>query len=174
MNEAQRRVLDVMEYNNNVLLFADKSREIVGIENYTYSIDWNNSLAAGIYIDATSPRSFQIIMDSDSDFVLTSLAGAACANQTNAIAGGQQRVHMNPALLMQITNLSSGRTFFNSAVAMPLATGFGGFPFLFPSPRVIKPRSTLKFDFSTATTQAGGANFRGVFLALHGAKIFYR
>lgn len=172
MNEAQRRILDVLEWNNTIITYADPSRKVLDIEYYSYALDWNNPNGSAKRLTPTTPRSFEIIMDSDSDFVATHMSGGAQINLATTYGGGQQKVQNNPALLLQITDKSSAKTYFNVPTLMPFVCGFNGFPFIFTSPRLIKPRSTMKFDFTTAD-DAGSCIFYGVYLAMHGAKIYY-
>lgn len=174
MNEFQRRLMDVVEANTAVYDAIDHKREVLLVEPYCYAVDFNNTIASGVQLNPATPRSFNLIMDSDSDFVLTHMNGGCGVNQGTATAGGAQRIQANPAVLLQITDRSSGRTFFDIPTIFPLVAGWGGFPFIFTSPRVIKPRSTLQLDFTVADTSGAGANYYGVYAALWGAKIFYK
>lgn len=159
MNEFWRKLLDIVGGNSYVAMFADPNREILNIDNYAYVVE----------NDATTPvnlatvREFNVDIDSNSDFVLLEIA--ACA-----ILNGETTPRLNPAILTQIIDRSSARTFFNTPTMLPHIAGFAGFPFLLTSPRVIKARSTL-----TITAQAAqNVTFSGFFMALRGARIYYK
>lgn len=159
MNEFWRKLLDTVEYSDYIATFADPTRKIVAIDTYSYSVD-KNALTANI--TATAPQSFDVVMDTDSDFVCTYFAGCGRAL-------GSTLMQVNPAMLVQITDRASGKTFFNQAAPMPMICGQAGFPFLLTSPRVIRPRSTLTLTARSAQVQS----FTGFYFALHGARIFY-
>src|ERR1700743_2840868 len=124
MNEFQRKILDTVEYNNYVASFADPSRKVLNIESYAYSVD-----ALGVAITSAATQTFNLIMDSDSDFVLTYMMGGA---QLLAGAVGVPKVtrcvEFSPSLLVQIKDLSFSRTFFNMPTPLPLVAGTGAIP----------------------------------------------
>lgn len=161
MNEHQRRLLDAMEFSSYIAAFAEPGRQILGIDYYAYTVDQQ-----AVNITSAAAQQFQLIMDSDSDFVLTMMSGGS------RIAAGAfpTKVEFTPALLIQITDQSSGKTFFNMATPLPLIAGSMGFPFLLSSPRVIKPRTTLTVQAQGAVA---GAVFNDFFFVLNGAKIYY-
>lgn len=165
MNEIERRLLDIAGFNSVTMMYADPSREILLIDTYAYTVD-TSALAA---LTPVNPITTNLIMDSDSEFVLYFLAGGAI------IPGvGDRPTAMNPmpAIDIQITDLASGRTYFNMPTPMPLVAGLQGFPFILTSPRIVKPRTTLQIDMSTSVSVAG-PSFSAVFLTLHGARIYY-
>lgn len=162
MNEHQRRLLDTVEMSSYIATFADPDRQILLIEPYTYSVD-----ALSVNITSAAVQTFNLIMNSDSDFIATSFAGAA---SQIAQAAAARSVEFSPALLVQITDLSSGKTYFNRATPLGLIAGAMGFPFLLTSPRVIKPRTTLAVGAQGAVAGATYGNFH---FSIHGAKIFY-
>ena len=159
LNEFERKLADMIRWTDYIATFADPQRKILLIDTYTYTVD-GNTLTANI--TATAPQSFNIVMDSDSDFVCTYLSGYGRAQ-------GSTLMSVNPALLVQITDKSAGRTFFNKPSPMPMVCGQGGFPFLLPSPRVIKPRSTVNITAQSAQVQT----FTGFYFCLHGGRIYY-
>jgi hypothetical protein len=166
MNEFERKILDTVEYSNYVATFADPSRKILNIESYAYSVD---ALAANITSAAT--QTFNLVMDSDSDFVLMNMMGGAQLAAGGAgVPKATRCVEFSPALLIQIKDLSSSRTFFNMPTPLPLIAGTGGLPFMLSSPRVIKPRSTLAVS---AIGAVAGATFTNFYFTLSGAKIYY-
>lgn len=160
MNEFWRKLLDIVGGNSYIAMFADANREILAIDNYSYIIE--NTAATPI--NFATVREFNVPMDTDSDFVLTSIAGEAVVN-------GEATPRLNPAILLQIYDQASARSYFNSPTMMPHVAGFAGFPFLLTSPRIVRARSTL-----TVTAQAAqnGAVFSQFSLALSGARIFYK
>lgn len=160
MNEFWRKLLDIVGANSYVAMFADPTREILAIDNYTYTIE--NTAATPI--NFTTVREFNVPMDTDSDFVMTSISGGA------VISGGSN-VTLNPAILLQILDQSSGRNYFNIPTMMPNIAGYGGFPFLLTSPRVVKPHSTLTISAQAAQATVEFSTFQ---LCLSGARIFYR
>lgn len=168
MNETQRRLLDAAKRNSALSIFADPTRRLLLIEPYTYTVDFMVPLAGATRIRPGVPFATDVIMDSDSDFVMTDISAGSLMN----FAVAQTKLQWNPALLLQITDKSAGRTYFNTPTLLPLVAGFNGFPFILASPRVLKPRTTLHLDVMTATTD-NNAQYFGFFLCFHGAKIYY-
>lgn len=165
MNEFKRRLLDTVEMSDYIASFADPSREVLLIEPYTYSID-----ALAVNITSAAAQSFNLAMNSDSDFVATGLAGGALVNTGPTTPAGTRCVEFTPALLVQITDQSSGKTYFNRPTPLGLMAGAGGFQFLFASPRIVKPRVTLSVSAQGAVA---GATYNNFYFCIHGAKIFY-
>lgn len=159
MNRFWTELLDLVEYTDFIATFADAGRPIVDIEPYTYTID-GEVLPANI--TATAPQNFNTQMAGDSDFVLTYLSGFARP-------AGNTTLTVNPALMLQITDLSSGRAFFSAPAPMAMICGQGGFPFLLTGPRVIRARSALKLTAISAQVQS----FSGFYFSYHGARIWY-
>lgn len=168
MNEFQRRLLDIVQFTYPLGQFGDPSREIVGIDNYAYSCDWHGNPGTGLTF--TAPKQFDLVMDSDSDFVMTYISGGACSEFS---AVGQFKVKFNAAIMAQITDRSTGRTYFNLPTPLPLIAGMNGFPFLLTSPRVIRPRTTLRVDLTCPAADAA-RRYPSGFFTLHGAKIYYK
>lgn len=177
MNTFHRELLDMIGATDYIATFADTGREILNIEPYTYTIDGN----AGVNITQTASAAFLTPMDQDSDFVLTYMSGFA---RNAASPFGATIMIPNPALLLQIKELNSGRNFFaglGATVAlggvatpaglapMPMISGQGGFPFLLTSPKVIRARSTLR----TTAIAAQASVFSGFYFCFHGARIWY-
>jgi len=113
-----------------------------------------------------------LVMDSDSDFILTAMSGAAVisAPVIAVPANGNTVTEFSPALLIQITDQASGKTYFNGPTPLPLIAGAGGYPFLLSSPRIVRPRSTLTVSAQGA---AAAVTYERFMFSLHGAKIFY-
>lgn len=165
MNEIERRLLDIAGFNSVTMMYADPSREILLIDTYSYSVD----TTALVPLTPANPISVPIVMDSDSEFVLYYLSGGAIIP---GVGDAPTLMNPMPAIKVQITDLASGRTYFNIPTPMPLVAGLNGFPFILSSPRIVKPRTTLQIDLSSIV-QSAGPSFSAVFLTLHGARIYY-
>jgi len=159
VNEFWRKLCDTTGTDNYISLFGEPGRPIALIDNYSYTID-GNSLSADI--TQTAAQTFKIVMDTDSDFVCTFLSGSARAT-------GGSVILFSPAVLVQITDEASGRTWLNQPAPLPMIAGQGGFPFLLTSPRVVKPRSTLSVRAISAQAQS----FSGFYFTFHGSRIYY-
>lgn len=164
MNEFWRKLCDEVQATDYISTFADPTREILHIDNYTYSIDGNTLTAP---ITASASQSFNVVMDSDSDFVCTYLSGFG---RSAASALGATIMIINPAMLVQITDRASARTWFNRPSAMAMLCGQGGFPFLLTSPRVIKARTTINVTAISAQV----VSFTGFYFCFHGSRIYYK
>lgn len=163
MDTFTRELLDMVGYTDYIATFADKGRKIVDIEPYTYTIDGDTLTAP---ITATASQTFLTQMAGDCDFVLTYLSGFARAA---SYPYGATLMIANPALLVQITDMAAGRSFFNGALMMPGIAGQGGFPFMLTSPRVIRARSSLR----TTAISAQAVSFNGFYFCFHGARVWY-
>lgn len=159
-NAFQVQLDDVVAYTEYVATFADPARTIVDIEPWSYIID-AEVLTANI--TQTVPQSFDVPMMGDADFVLTSMSGVARRS-----GGANTAMIINPAVLVQITNLTTGRTFFNQPTPLPFFAGTGGFPNIV-MPQSIPARSTLRLR----AISAQGISFTGFYFAYHGARIWY-
>lgn len=164
MNEFWRKLCDEVGATDYISTFADPTREILNIDNYSYVIDGNVLTAP---ITQAASQNFNVIMDSDSDFVCTYLSGFG---RNAGSAQGATAMIINPAMLLQVTDKSSGRTWFNKPAPMAMMCGQGGFPFLLTSPRVIKPRVTL----NVSAISAQNTSFTGFFFCFHGSRIYYK
>lgn len=165
MNEHQRRLLDVVEASSYIATFADPARKILAVEPYTYSID-----ALAVNITSAAAQSFNLIMNSDSDFIATMFSGGARIAVGPVPSHDQNCIEFTPALLLQVTDQSSGKTYFNRPTPLGLICGAGGFPFLLSSPRIIQARTTIAVSAQGAVA---GATFNNFYFSMHGAKIFY-
>lgn len=173
MNEGERRLLDTIRQNSYIATFADPSKQVLGCEFYCYSID-----EVGLTFDALATQSFPIIMDSDSDFIITGItAGVVVSAPTiTSPANGNRVVEYSPGLTLQVLNESSGKTWFNNPTPLPIVCGTGGFPALMINPRVIKTRSTLQVSVGRPFYQASDDNtpdYSAFYFTLIGAKIYY-
>lgn len=165
MNEFQRRLLDTVELSSYVASFADPTRRVLLIEPYTYSLD-----QLAVNITSAAAQAFNLVMNSDSDFVVMGLAGGALINTGPTTPNGTRCVEYTPALLVQITDQWSGKTWYNRPTPLGLLAGAQGFPFLLTSPRVVPARATLNVSAQGAVA---GATYNNFYFSFHGAKIFY-
>ncbi len=133
-------------------------REIINLETYTYDVEIGGPLNLNVDVQNT------LTTHADSDFVFAQLSG--CVNIT---ANGDMKYNRN--LTLQIQDQSTGKLFFSQPTVLTLVAGGGGFPFNFPSPRVVAPNASLLFTVRNRDTSQ---NYNQVFLALQGTRIFYR
>lgn len=172
MNEGERKLLDTIQRSSYVASLADPNRNLIGVEYYAYSVD-----SVATMQTADGGHDFPIVMDSDSDFVICSMAGGAVisAPVIATPANGNRVVEFSPSVLIQVTDESSGKTFFSAPTPMPLTAGTGGFPYLLINPRVIRPRSTLNVNASITALGAGATPLilSAFYLTFHGAKLYY-
>jgi hypothetical protein len=112
---------------------------------------------------ANGPITSNLITLADSDFVLTSLS--ACMN---LVVNGDMKVNRN--LTLQIQDTSNGKFFFSQPTVTTLIAGAGGFPFVYPAPRVIRPNTTLLL---TAQNRDSANDYFQMFVAFQGTRMFY-
>lgn len=120
-------------------------------------------IIASIAAAGTAANSLQF--DTDALFVWTKtsyhvdLAAAAITESTYPI----------PLVTVQIQDISSQRTLFQSPVPIETIAGKLGLPFILPAPQIITPGASLKFafvNFSAATT------YTNLQLFMHGFKLY--
>lgn len=167
MNVRERRLLDTVRHTSYVASFAEPGRQVIGVEPYAYVVD-----EVGLELTNAAAQEFELIMDSDSDFVATWASGAAVVADPVIAdpANGNTCTEFAASILVQITDQSSGKTWYNQPTPLALIAGAGGFPFIMASPRVIRPRGTLTVSVQAAVS---GVEFSAFYFALHGGKIYY-
>lgn len=155
----QAKYLELLSNSPYIASVRKPGRTIIGMETYVYNVvvGTAGSLTLGTDVQAT------LETQSDSDFVLSYLS--ACVNIT---ANGDMKSNRN--LTLQIQDTSTGKLFFNVPTVMTLVAGGGGFPFIFPAPRVINANATLLF---TVRNRDATTNYNQAFLSLGGTRIFY-
>lgn len=160
MNAFEAKYTELLQTDPFIKSVAKPGRRIVGLEYYVY-----NQIIGTVALPLTVnvPRSNTIDTQADSDFVVQ-YASAGLQASANAV-----QVY-NRNVVVQITDLSTGKTFFNTALIMSLAFGAGGFPFKYPSPRVINPNVSLRVDVTNRDTVT---NYLQLNIALHGTRIYY-
>jgi len=112
---------------------------------------------------AAGPVQETMITLADSDFVLTSLS--ICVNIT---VNGDMKFNRN--LTIQIQDTSTGKRFFSAPTVTSLVGGGGGFPFIFPAPRVIRPNTGLLI---TAQNRDTALNYNAMYVTFGGSRFFY-
>lgn len=164
-DELQSRYLDVLNnspYMKSILQPGKRANEI---EYYCY----NGQLGtAAVPLAPNVPQTITFDTQADSDFAVTFMTGAV-----QEITGAGMAFNDNVAI--QFTDTSTGKTFFNRPTVMGLVTGAGGFPFVLPAPRIIRPNTTIQVTaINRDTVVNGGAGPVTLFYALHGTRIFYQ
>lgn len=177
MNEGWRKLLDTVQKSSYIATLADPNKTIIGIEYYAYSVD-NWAAQGGVTMQSLDGgHDFPIVMDSDSDFVVCSMTGGGVISSPviGTPANGNRVVEFSPSVLVQITDESSGKTYFSAPTPLPMTAGAAGFPYLLINPRIVRPRSTLNINASIVAESSVGAPLvmPGFFFTLHGAKIYY-
>lgn len=157
----QQNYLNLLQGSPYIKSIARSGQNIVNIAYYCYNVQIG-SLATPLALN--TPQIGLIETQADSDFAVSYLAASA----RNA-AG--DNILFTANITLQIQDLATGKLFFNQPTIFPLVTGAGGFPFVLPAPRVINPNSTIQ---CTANNRDATQNFSGLFLALHGVRIFYQ
>lgn len=133
------------------------------VKKMSYVYDTTIGTAAQPLTLANGALTVNLTMLADSDFILTYLS--ACMNLT---ANGDMKSNRN--LTLQILDTSTGKLFFSQPTVTTLVAGGGGFPFIFPAPRVIRPNTTLQL---TGQNRDVLQDYNQMFVALGGTRIFY-
>lgn len=157
------QLLDMIEFTDYMATFANPERELIDVEPWAYVIDADS----GVNITQTVSQQFLTPMAGDADFVMVGINGFA---RTASNPYGATALVVNPALLVQIADLTTGRTFFDSPTPMPFIAGQGGFPFLLPGCKVMGARARLQ----TTVIAAQAVTWTGFYMAFHGARLWYR
>lgn len=160
-NDFQAKYLQILADSPYIRSVAKPGRVIVGMETYVY-----NAVVGTAAIPLTLANgAVQATLDTqaDSDFVLTYLSASV-----NIASNGDMKVNRN--LTLQIQDTSTGKLFFNVPSVMTLVAGAGGFPFIFPAPRVINANTTLLF---TVQNRDATQDYNQAFISLGGTRIFY-
>lgn len=152
-------LLDMVQHTDYIATFADPARKIVDIEPYIYSID-GDVLSANI--TATAAQTFLLPMYGDNDFIMIGINGFGRIPASTAMIA-------NPAIMVQIIDQSSARSYFAGPMPMPMIAGQGGFPYLLTGPRTVHARASLKVTAQSAQVQS----FNGFYMSFLGARIWY-
>jgi hypothetical protein len=160
-NDLQQQYLEILAATPYLASVRKPGRTIVNMETFVYNAVIGTTalpltLANGI--QTTTLETF-----SDSDFVLTYLSASV-----NITANGDMKFNRN--LTLQIQDTSTGKNFFNLPTVMTLVAGGGGFPFVYPAPRVINANVTLLLAAQNRDT---AQDYNQMFVAMGGVRIFY-
>jgi hypothetical protein len=156
-NIFQQKYLQLLADSPYIRSVAKPGRTIIGLETYIYNVVVGPPLNNGVDVTAT------LATQADSDFVMTYLSACANINEND-----DMRTNRN--ITLQIQDTSTGKFFFSQPTVLTLVAGGGGFPFVFPAPRVINANTTLQF---TCRNRDATTNYNKVFLSLGGTRIFY-
>lgn len=133
-------------------------KKLLGQEFYTYGLVFsglaNGTQATGV-----------INIEADSYFKvqkLTYFADIALAAQTDSS-------RIVPLVTVSVTDTGSGRQLMNEAQPIPALFGTGELPFILPTPKIFKPRTSLSI---TIANFSSGSTYN-VRLLFNGAKLWY-
>lgn len=164
LDELQAGYLDILNASPYMRSILQPGRRAVEVAYYCYNGQIGN---AAVPLAPLVPQSVFFDTQADSDFAVTFMA-AAVIETTNGAA------MYNDNVAIQFTDTSTGKSFFNVPTVMGLVTGGGGFPYVLPAPRVIRPNTTLQVTaINRDTIVNGGAGPVSLYWALHGTRIFY-
>lgn len=160
-NAFQRKYTEIVANSPYIASVRKPGRQIVGFETYIYNAVIGTAALPLTFANGAQTTTLET--HSDSDFVLAYLS--ACVNIS---ANADMKFNRN--LVLQIQDTSTGKNFFSAPTVMTLCAGGGGFPFVYPAPRVIDANVTLLF---TAQNRDTGQDYNQMFVSLGGTRIFY-
>jgi hypothetical protein len=156
-----RRYFDLSNQDPYIQSVARPGQTIIKKMPYEYGAVIGTAAAPLTF--ANGALTATIITLADSDFILTSLA--VCVN---IAVNGDMKFNRN--LTLQIQDTSTGKFFFSAPTVTSLVAGGGGFPFIFPAPRVIRPNTGLLLTGQNRDTAQA---YNQMFITLGGTRIFY-
>lgn len=129
-------------------------RKVSNVVPYWYNIrfNWTASAAA---------QQGLIQTQADSDFLCNSIAADARLDATNLF-------DPMPLIWGQVTDQSSGKTFFSAPMITRIFAGNQGMPAVLAVPRLVRANTTLQVDVEPTDTR-----YNALWLSLAGARIFY-
>jgi len=160
-NDLQTRYLQLAAQSDYLRSVLKPGRQVLDFQSYVYNAVIGS--AAVPLTLANGAVNATLDIQADSDFVLTYLS--ACVNIT---ANGDMKVNRN--LTLQIQDTSTGKLFFSAPTPVTLVAGGGGFPFVFPAPRVINANTNLLL---TAQNRDTAQDYNQMFVAFGGTRIYY-
>lgn len=125
------------------------------IDFYVYSVP-------SVVVAPATTVNTQIITQSDSDFVVMYMSGL------NVIAGVTTPIANN--LFIQISDLSDGKTFFNTPTFAASVFGNRGFPYVLPCPKVWRPNTNISIGLTQNNAAVAALS---VNLAFSGVRVYY-
>jgi hypothetical protein len=163
MNAFEARYLQLVASSEYIRAVAQPGRPIRSVQYYVYNLVMGTLAVPAQVLALNTDVTSVIETQADSDFVLSYMSAAAQATVS-------ENLFVNRDITIQLQDLSTGKFFFSAPIVMGLVAGAGGFPYVFPSPRVIRPNTGLAVTIRRRDTVNAYSNF---FLALHGTRIFY-
>jgi hypothetical protein len=163
VNAFEAKYQQIVASSPYIRAVAQPGRPILRTQYYCYPIVIGALSVPAQVLALNTDVTGVIETQSDSDFVLGYMSAAVQDNATGVL-------FVNRDVTLQITDQSTGKNFFSQPVVMGLVAGAGGFPYVFPSPRVVKPNTGIAVTVRRRDTANAYSNF---FLALHGTRIFY-
>lgn len=121
---------------------------------------WYNASYTGFNLSLNT-QSALIETQADSDFVVSTIAMSARRVGTNTFDA-------LPLMTLQITDQSTGKTWFNAPSMMRLVAGDQGMPAKMAAPRVIQPNAVLQLDVTPLNMINDNA-----WVSIAGNRIFY-
>lgn len=156
-----QKYLDVIASTPYIQSVARPGRQIVKLETFTYNVVIGT--AATPLTLANGSVTATLTTQADSDFAFAYMSGGVNISANTGLV-------YNADLTLQIQDQATGKLFFNQPTLYSLVCGAGGFPFVFPAPRVILPNASLLF---TAKNRDTFQDYYQMFLSLTGTKIYY-
>lgn len=164
LDELQSRYLGILNSSPYLKSILQPGKVALGVEYYCYNIQLGS---VAVPLAPNVPQSVFFDTQADSDFAVTFMSAAVFETNNGTAV-------YNDNVALQILDTSSGKTFFNIPTVMGLVTGAGGFPYVLPAPRVIRPNTTMQVSVTNRDAVVnGGAGPVSFYLALHGTRIFY-
>lgn len=160
MSKFAEKYLQILAESPYIKAFAKPGRPIRSIQYYCYNLRVG-SAAAPLVVNV--PQVGYIETQADSDFITTYMSAGILQ-----LANGVMTFNRN--VTVQIEDQSTGKKFFSAPTIMGLVAGAGGFPYVFPAPRVVNPNTNVAI---TVTNRDTTTSYEAFFLALHGTRIFY-
>lgn len=157
-NDFASRYFELTQQSPYVRAVARPGQVIVKMMPYEYGVVIGPTLTIG-----GAPLTALMTTLADSDFVLTSLSASV-----QLTVNGDMKYNRNVTL--QIQDTSTGKYFFSAPTVMSLVAGAGGFPFIFPAPRVIRPNTSLLVSAQNRDTAVA---YYQMFVTFGGSRIFY-
>lgn len=136
--------------------YVRRSAPILGVDFWSY----NTAFAAPRI--AASPIENVIQTQADSDFIISAIGGMVYE------AADPNLYIFDPLLSLQITDQSTGKTFFNTPLRFRNVAGTGGNPFFLASPRVVRANANLTVELTVASDL-----YDNVWVALNGTRVYY-
>jgi hypothetical protein len=133
-------------------------RKVAGIEQYYYNVEIAN-------LTQFQAGSVTLNLDPDSDFICLALSASVI---TEAPPLGQRAPLSG---LLQITDMGTGRRFFDEPAYLATVCGGIGIPAILPTPKAFVANTRLQIEFENQSVFAGSNS--SFFLVLCGQRVYY-